>query len=232
MTISRIVALSVLGLLAIFIAVAVATGLGSSEETVSTTPASQPEAADAGETGVTGSSDASESADGDLPDGSAVVDQEIVSEAPPVLRPRPGLTGIDGWLQSPYESLDDLDGQVYIVEFWTFGCFNCRNVKPHLRALYDTYQSDGLEIIGVHSPEFDFEKDVNSIQQAAIDQRVNWPIALDTEKTSFRAWQEDRRFWPRTYVIDQNGDIRYDHIGEGGYDDLKATVKHLLENGA
>ncbi len=229
MTISRIVALAVLGLLAIFIAVAVATGLGSSEEAVSTESASQPEAADAGDTD---SSDSSESADEELPDGSAVVDQEVASEAPPVLRPRPGLTGIDGWLQSPYESLDDLDGQVYIVEFWTFGCFNCRNVKPHLRALYDTYQADGLEIIGVHSPEFDFEKDVNSIQEAAIEQRVNWPIALDTEKTSFRAWQEDRRFWPRTYVIDQNGDIRYDHIGEGGYDDLEATVKHLLENGA
>ncbi len=153
-------------------------------------------------------------------------------EAPPVLRPRPDLIGIDGWLQAEYDSLDDLDGQVYIVEFWTFGCFNCRNVKPHLRAIYDRYQPEGLEIVGVHSPEFDFEKDVEAIEQAALDQNVNWPIALDTNKRSFRSWQQDRRFWPRTYVVDQNGDIRYDHIGEGGYDDLEATVAWLLTNGA
>ncbi len=209
MTSSRIFAVAVLGLLALFVAIAAFTSLSSTDSGVST--------------GATASEEAT--ADDDAPEPAAAV-------APPVLRPRPELTGIDGWLQSPYESLDDLDGEVYIVEFWTFGCFNCRNVKPHLRALYDEHQADGLEIIGVHSPEFDFEKDVDAIQQAAIDQRVNWPIALDTNKTSFRSWQEDRRFWPRTYVIDQNGDIRYDHIGEGGYDELGETVEYLLENGA
>ncbi len=227
MALSRITALVVLGLLAIFVAVAVVTGLGSSDEAAVTT-------------GSAGSSDAAdtsaEPADGDaasFPDVSEAPAEEIETiAAPPILRPRPGLTGIDGWLQSDIDSLDDLDGQVYILEFWTFGCFNCRNVKPHLRALYDELQDDGLEIVGVHSPEFDFEKDVDAIQQAAIDQRVNWPIALDTEKTSFRAWQTERRFWPRTYVIDQNGDIRYDHIGEGAYDELGATVRYLLENGA
>ncbi len=158
--------------------------------------------------------------------------QTILSEAPEVLRPRPELLENDGWLQSPYSSLEELDGQVYIVEFWTFGCFNCRAVKPHLRAIYDTYRDDGLEIIGIHAPEFEFEKDVEAIKQAAADQNVNWPIVLDTNKKSFRHWQEDRRFWPRTYVVDQNGDIRYDHIGEGAYDELEATVAWLLENGA
>ncbi len=152
--------------------------------------------------------------------------------APPVLRQRPGLVEVDGWLQSDYTSLDDLDGQVFIVEFWTFGCFNCRNVKPHLRAIYDQYQPGGLEIVGIHSPEFDFEKEVASIENAALEQNVNWPIVLDTNKRTFRTWQQDRRFWPRTYIVDQNGDIRYDHIGEGGYDELEATVAWLLENGA
>lgn len=155
-----------------------------------------------------------------------------LAAAPAVLRQRPGLVEVDGWLQSDYASLDDLDGEVFIVEFWTFGCFNCRNVKPHLRAIYDEYRSAGLEIVGIHSPEFDFEKDVPSIEEAAGEQNVNWPIVLDTNKRTFRIWQQERRFWPRTYVVDQNGDIRYDHIGEGGYDELEATVAWLLENGA
>lgn len=219
MTISRIVALGVLGALALVIAIAVVSGLGSSDDAVSTRPATAPEG------------DAQDEQAGTNEDTEAAVEAPATT-APPVLRERPELIGLDGWLQSPYESLDELDGKVYIVEFWTFGCFNCKAVKPHLRALYDMHQADGLEIIGVHSPEFDFEKDVDSIQQAANDQRVNWPIALDTNKKSFRLWQEDRRFWPRTYVVDQNGDIRYDHIGEGGYDELGETVAYLLENGA
>lgn len=140
-------------------------------------------------------------------------------------------SNLDGWLQTDAENLDDFDGQVRIVQFWTFGCRNCKATLPHLQGIYDRWQPEGLEILGVHTPEFEFEKDPQAIAAAAEDLGVVWPIALDTNKTNFRSWQTGRRFWPRTYVVDQEGQIRYDHIGEGRYDELEATVAYLVENG-
>ncbi len=155
-------------------------------------------------------------------------------ETPPNLGPATELTDIDGWINAePTTSgLSSYDGQVRIVQYWTFGCFNCKNTLPHLKEIYNRYQPEGLEIVGVHSPEFDYEADPANVSAAVVELGVNWPVALDTSKTNFRSWQGDRRFWPRTYVLDQNGDIRFDHIGEGGYDELEATVAHLLANGA
>jgi thiol-disulfide isomerase/thioredoxin len=154
-----------------------------------------------------------------------------VEEPPPILDPKPELTGLDGWLQSDATDLSSFDGQVRIVQFWTFGCHNCKATLPHLQGLYAEHRDDGLEIIGVHAPEFAHEAEIDSIALAAIDLGVTWPIALDTDKVNFRAWQGARRFWPRTYVLDQNGDVRFDHIGEGNYDGLAATVEYLLVNG-
>ncbi|MFZ0491742.1 MAG: redoxin domain-containing protein [Acidimicrobiia bacterium] len=148
---------------------------------------------------------------------------------PPILRDAPELAGIDGWLQSDVSDLADLRGKVVILEFWTFGCSNCRATLPYLQDLYAKYQGQGLEIVGVHSPEFDYEKDPVAIQEAADRLGVTWPIALDTNHDSFWAWQiGGTAYWPRTYVIDQQGRIRFDHIGEGAYDELEATVAALL----
>lgn len=188
---------------------------------------------------------ASDDADGDGADDSdgaessgddeqmADEDAEVieVAEAPPILDPKPELTDIDDWLQTDATSLADFDGQVRIVEFWTFGCFNCKNRLPYTQALYEEYHPKGLEIIGVHAPEFEFERDPVRIAEAAEDLGVVWPIALDTNKTNFRAWQGSRRFWPRVYVLDQDGQVRYDHIGEGDYDGLEEIVDYLIENG-
>ena len=114
---------------------------------------------------------------------------------------------------------------------WTFGCFNCQNRIPHTQALYAELADENFDIIGVHAPEFDFEREIPRIEQAVVDLGVTWPVAIDTNKENFRAWQEGgRRFWPRTYVVDQNGDIRFDHIGEGDYEELEQTVKFLLDN--
>lgn len=154
-----------------------------------------------------------------------------LAEAPENLGPAGTLRDLDGWLQTDATSLEDFDGQVRIVQFWTFSCFNCKATLSHLGEIYDTYRGDGLEIIGVHAPEFDFEKDQAAIAEAAIDLGVTWPIAIDTRKTNFRDWQPGRRFWPRTFVLDANGDIRFDHIGEGKYEELEATVAFLLANG-
>ena len=149
----------------------------------------------------------------------------------PILDPKPALEDLDGWFNTDATSLNDFDGQVRVVEFWTFGCFNCKNRIPHTQELYAEYKDQGLEIIGIHTPEFDFERDPAAVEQATVDLGVTWPVALDTDKTNFRAWQTNRRFWPRVYVLDQNGDVRYDHIGEGDYDGLDAIVANLIENG-
>lgn len=159
-------------------------------------------------------------------------EEAAATEAPPVLRPAPELTEIDGWLQTDKDSLEAFNGQVRIVQFWTFSCHNCTATIPHLQEIYAEHQPNGLEIIGVHAPEFEFEEDPNAVAEAAEDLGVTWPIALDTEKTNFRSWQGDRRFWPRTYILDSAGNIRFDHIGEGRYDDIEATVAWLLENEA
>ncbi len=153
------------------------------------------------------------------------------AEPLPILDDKPPLTDLDGWLNTEATSLDDFAGQVRVVEFWTFGCFNCKNRLPHTQELYARWQPEGLEIVGVHAPEFDFERDPEAVAAAAADLGVTWPVALDTEKTNFRAWQGNRRFWPRVFVLDQNGDVRYDHIGEGDYDGLEAVVANLIENG-
>jgi thiol-disulfide isomerase/thioredoxin len=141
------------------------------------------------------------------------------------------LTDLDGWLQTEATSLADFDGQVKIVQFWTFACRNCKATLPYLQDIYATYKAQGMEIIGVHAPEFGFERDPDAIAAAATELGVTWPIALDTAKTNFRAWQPGRRFWPRTFVVDQDGEIRFDHIGEGTNEELEATVAYLVENG-
>lgn len=141
----------------------------------------------------------------------------------------PPLREIDGWLQSDVTSLEELRGKVVAVQFWTFGCSNCRATLPHMQELYRDYRDQGFEIVGVHAPEFSFEEDVDNIVDAAADLGVTWPIALDTAKQTFHSWQEGTRaFWPRIYLLDREGHIRYDHIGEGRYDEIDAAVAALL----
>lgn len=149
----------------------------------------------------------------------------------PEIRDNPGLTDLDGWLQADgIESLDDLDGQVRVVWFWTFACSNCKATIPNLQALRDDHADrDDFSIVSVHYPEFAFEEAPADITQAADDLGVTWPIALDTRGTNFHEWQEGTSgYWPRTYVLDRDGDIRFDHVGEGRYDELNATVAALL----
>ena len=149
--------------------------------------------------------------------------------SPPMLGSPLPLLDIDGWLQTDIDSLEDLRGQVVIVQFWTFACYNCKNTLPHLQGIYAEHKSDGLEIVGIHSPEFTFEEDPAAIQEAAVELGVTWPIALDTRQRTFFSWQGNRGYWPRTYVLDRDGLIRFDHIGEGKYEELEETVVSLLE---
>ena len=150
--------------------------------------------------------------------------------SPEVLGPARALTDLDGWLQSDVTSIEELRGQVVVVQFWTFGCRNCKNTLPTLQALYLDYQDQGLEIVGVHSPEFTYEAEVANIEAALVDLAVTWPVALDTDKRNFHSWQDGPTgYWPRTFVIDKEGVIRFDQIGEGRYHELRATVEFLLD---
>ncbi len=143
--------------------------------------------------------------------------------------PHPELLDIDGWLQSDVTSLEELRGKVVAVQFWTFGCRNCRATLPHMQALYEQYADQGFEIVGIHAPEFGYEAEVPNIEEAAADLGVTWPIVLDTAKRTFHSWQEGPTgHWPRIYLIDRNGNIRYDHIGEGRYAETDAAVQALL----
>lgn len=152
-------------------------------------------------------------------------------EPPENMGPRMDLVEIDGWLNTSAGSIDDFDGKVLLVEMWTFGCHNCKARIPYNQSYYEEFAGENFEIIGVHAPEFSYEADVGNIEQALVDLGVTWPVALDTDKKNFRAWQPGTTsYWPRTYVIDQNGDIRYDHIGEGKYEELRETIRYLIDN--
>ena len=156
---------------------------------------------------------------------------EALAIAPENYGPRKDLVNLDGWRNTDKNSIDDFDGKVLLVEMWTFGCSNCKARIPHNQELYAATSRDDFDIIGVHAPEFSFEAEIPNIEDALVRLGVTWPVALDTNKENFRAWQEGgRRFWPRTYIVDQNGDIRYDHIGEGRYEEVAQTVQYLIDN--
>lgn len=152
--------------------------------------------------------------------------------APPDLPDRglhPDLVDIDQWLQTDITSLEELEGQVVAVQFWTFDCSNWLATLDHMQQLYANHHDQGFEIVGVHSPEFDYEADVDNVVAAADRLGVTWPIAIDTNKRTFHAWQEgSTAYWPRIYLLDRSGHIRYDHIGEGHYDEIDAAVRALL----
>lgn len=148
---------------------------------------------------------------------------------PSVLRddPAPELAGIAGWLNGPPTRLADLRGSVVLLDFWTYSCVNCVRTFDELRALHERYGDAGLQIIGVHSPEFDFEKDPANVRAAIRRHRLPYPVALDNEMATWRAYRNN--FWPRVYLIDRAGRIRFDHIGEGRYDQIEQVVRTLLD---
>ncbi len=138
----------------------------------------------------------------------------------------PGLGAAAGWLNGPPLGPDDLAGKVVVYDFWTYSCVNCVRTLPHLRAWWDRYREDGLVIVGVHSPEFEFERDHANVERAVRDLRVEWPVALDDDMHIWRAFAN--RYWPAKYVADRDGQLRYVHFGEGRYDETEDVLRALL----
>ena len=138
----------------------------------------------------------------------------------------PGLEGGTHWLNSPPLTAADLAGKVVVYDFWTYSCVNCVRTLPHLRAWYDRYRGDGLVIVGVHSPEFDFEQARDNVADATRRLGVPWPVVLDN---SLAIWDRfHNQYWPTKYVADREGQIRYRHIGEGRYSETEDVLRSLL----
>jgi thiol-disulfide isomerase/thioredoxin len=137
----------------------------------------------------------------------------------------PELAG-DAWLNSPPRTLAELRGKVVLVEFWTFACWNCQNVEPHVRAWHQRYAARGLVVIGVHTPELDRERDLANVKQYVKEHRITWPVLVDN---GFRTWRAyGNRYWPAFYLIDGQGRIRHQRFGEGGYEEMEARIRELL----
>ncbi len=130
------------------------------------------------------------------------------------------------WLNSSPLALADLRGKVVIVEFWTFGCINCQRVIPYVRTWHEKYHDEGLVIIGVHTPEFAYERELTNVQNAVENLGVTWPVAIDNEWKSWRAYAN--RYWPAAYLIDKAGNIRHLAIGEGRYEYTESVIQALL----
>jgi thiol-disulfide isomerase/thioredoxin len=126
--------------------------------------------------------------------------------------------------------LADLRGQVVLLEFWTFECINCIHVLPHVREWYNTYHDQGLTVIGVHFPEFSYEADYNNLVAALKRLDVPYAVAQDNDGATWSAYGQ--RYWPTLYLIDRQGNIRYQRIGEGGYDQTDAAIHALLAENA
>lgn len=131
-----------------------------------------------------------------------------------------------GWLNSAPMTAADFRGKVVLYDFWTFSCVNCVRTIPHVRAWWDRYRADGLVVVGVHSPEFEFEKKHANVSAAVQHLGVTWPVALDDDMTIWNAF--NNQYWPAKYITDRQGRIRYRHFGEGGYDETENVVRALL----
>ncbi|QQR78000.1 MAG: cytochrome c biogenesis protein DipZ [Candidatus Moraniibacteriota bacterium] len=130
------------------------------------------------------------------------------------------------WINSKPLSLKELRGKVVLVDFWTYSCINCQRTLPYLRAWNEKYADKGLVIIGVHAPEFEFEKNADNVRKAVADFGLTYPVVQDND---FATWQAyGNHYWPAKYFIDAGGNIRYHHFGEGGYDESEHVIQELL----
>ena len=141
----------------------------------------------------------------------------------------PDFKGINLWINTPESaplSLAKLKGKVVLVDFWTYSCINCLRTLPHLKAWDRAYRKAGLTIVGVHSPEFSFERVPDNVRSAVRRLGVRYPVALDNDFATWRAYSND--YWPAEYLIDKSGHVRHEHYGEGSYGETESAIRRLL----
>ncbi len=140
----------------------------------------------------------------------------------------PTLVGIANYLNTtPEELSEEIEGKVVLYDIWTYSCINCVRTLPYITAWDDKYSDQGLLIVGIHSPEFEFEKDPENVKMAIEKHGINYPVVMDNDMETWKAFEN--RYWPRKYIADHEGYLRYDHIGEGGYQETEKVIQKLLE---
>ena len=138
----------------------------------------------------------------------------------------PNFVGITNWFNSAPLNIADLRGKVVLVDFWTYGCVNCVNTLPHVTALYKKYRDRGLVVVGVHTPEFPFERSAGNVQAALKRHGITYPVAQDNDSKTWNAYRN--QYWPAQYIVDQTGKMVFQHAGEGQYEEIDRTVARLL----
>jgi thiol-disulfide isomerase/thioredoxin len=139
----------------------------------------------------------------------------------------PEFQGIQQWLNSNPLSVADLRGSVTLIQFWTFACINCQRTLPYVVDWHGKYAAKGLRVIGIHTPEFPFERDINNIKSALKKHNITYPVPVDNQFQTWKAYSNE--YWPHLFLADRQGIIRYDHIGEGAYDTTEQTIQQLLQ---
>ena len=152
----------------------------------------------------------------------AVLVSESKSSAAPEFAP-------GAWINSEPLTLKSLRGRVVLVEFWTFGCYNCRNTLPAVTEWDARYREKGLTIVGVHSPEMDNEKKLENVRREVASLGIHYPVVTDNDYATWRAY--DVEAWPTIFVLDKSGRIRWTHVGEGAYDQTEQVIQKLLAEG-
>ena len=130
------------------------------------------------------------------------------------------------WINSEPLRLKDLRGRVVLIEFWTFGCYNCRNTLPFVKSWHDRYREKGLTVIGVHSPEFDEERDVENLRRQVVSLGIRYPVVSDNDYETWNAYKVEA--WPTIFLFDKQGRIRWTRVGEGNYDETDQLIQKLL----
>jgi len=142
----------------------------------------------------------------------------------------PGFPGGTQWINSEPLSVESLRGKVVLIDFWTFGCYNCLNALPHVKELEAKYRDRGLVVVGVHTPEFPYEKDAENVRAAVKRLGVIYPVVMDND---YRIWNAfGNQYWPAAYYVDRKGQIRFQYFGEGNYDGQERIVQQLLAEAA
>ena len=143
--------------------------------------------------------------------------------------PAPDLVGLENWINSePIHSLETLKGKVVLLNFWTLGCINCIHTLPSLNAWHKEFSDDGLVILGIHSPEFQYERKLENVKNAVQKYHIKFPVVQDNDFKTWRAYKN--RYWPAEYLIDKEGFVRYFHFGEGNYETTRTAIQVLLKS--
>jgi thiol-disulfide isomerase/thioredoxin len=142
-------------------------------------------------------------------------------------KPLPDFQGIQQWLNSDPLTIAELKGNVVLIQFWTFACINCQRTLPYITRWHGQYKAQGLRVVGIHTPEFAFERDPNNIKRALQQHQITYPVPIDNEYKTWNAYSN--QYWPHLFLADRRGSMRYDHIGEGAYDTTEQTIQKLLK---